>query len=77
MSKDLNTDTISTNDDIMNQTKNNTIVNATSGKTLNNWGVNEKININGFDPNQFFVASGTGTLTKTIKLIAKRRLIIS
>ncbi|WP_375317307.1 hypothetical protein [Spiroplasma endosymbiont of Virgichneumon dumeticola] len=73
MSKDLNADTISTNDDIINQTKNNTIVNATSGKTLNNWGdlannwgVNEKIDINGFDPDQFFVASGTGTLTKTI-----------
>ncbi|WP_342276758.1 hypothetical protein [Spiroplasma endosymbiont of Nebria brevicollis] len=73
MSKVIDSDTNSTNDEIMNQKKNGSIVNASKGQTVNNWdefaqkwGSNSSININGFVPNQFFVASGTGTLTKNV-----------
>lgn len=73
MSKELDSDTSSTNDDIMGQIKNNSINNLTKNTTLNNWGdlqsrwgENDNINIKGFNPNEFFKASGTGQLTKNI-----------
>lgn len=66
MSKTVDNDTGNTIDDIMSQTKNNTIISVTNGKNLNNWGVNGKIDISGFDRDQFFVASGAGTLTKEV-----------
>ncbi|WP_339040438.1 hypothetical protein [Spiroplasma endosymbiont of Apeira syringaria] len=73
MSKELGADTSSTNDDIMGKIKNNSINNLTKNTSLNNWGdlqtrwgENGKIDVNNFDPNNFFKASGTGELTKTI-----------
>lgn len=66
MSKTVDSDTGNTIDDIMSQTKNNTIISVTNGKNLNNWGVNGKIDISGFDRDQFFVASGAGILTKEV-----------
>lgn len=79
MSKVIDSDTVSTNDDIIKQTKNSSIVNASAGQTINNWnefannwGVNGKIDINGFDVNNYFKGTGTGALTKSIN---KRRTI--
>ncbi|WDA54096.1 MAG: hypothetical protein PPFGHCPK_00515 [Spiroplasma endosymbiont of Drosophila atripex] len=73
MSKELGADTSSTNDDIMGKIKNNSINNLTKNTSLNNWGdlqtrwgENGKIDVNNFDPDNFFKASGTGELTKTI-----------
>lgn len=73
MSKNLNTDTVSNNDDIMKQTKNSSVVNVSDGQDINNWsefannwGVNGKIDINGFDPEQFFVGSRMGKLSQTV-----------
>lgn len=73
MSKELGADTSSTNDDIMGKIKNNSINNLTKNTSLGNWGdlqtrwgENGKIDVNNFDPDNFFKASGTGELTKTI-----------
>ncbi|WP_342253123.1 hypothetical protein [Spiroplasma endosymbiont of Zeiraphera isertana] len=73
MSKELGADTSSTNDDIMGKIKNNSINNLTKNTSLDNWGdlqtrwgENGKIDVNNFDPDIFFKASGTGALTKTI-----------
>ncbi|WP_338962021.1 hypothetical protein [Spiroplasma endosymbiont of Lasioglossum villosulum] len=73
MSKELGADTSSTNDDIMGKIKINSINNLTKNTSLNNWGdlqtrwgKNGKIDVNNFDPDNFFKASGTGELTKTI-----------
>ncbi|MBP1526415.1 MAG: hypothetical protein H9Q66_00585 [Spiroplasma ixodetis] len=73
MSKELGADTSSTNDDIMGKIKNNSINNLTKNTSLDNWGdlqtrwgENGKIDVNNFDPDIFFKASGTGELTKTI-----------
>ncbi|WP_339046840.1 hypothetical protein [Spiroplasma endosymbiont of Colias croceus] len=73
MSKELGADTSSTNDDIMGKIKNNSINNLTKNTSLDNWGdlqtrwgENRKIDVNNFDPDIFFKASGTGELTKTI-----------
>ncbi len=73
MSKELDSDTSSTNDDIMGQIKNSSINNLTKNTTLNNWGdlqsrwgENGNIDIKGFNPDEFFQASGTGQLTKNI-----------
>ncbi|WP_338974652.1 hypothetical protein [Spiroplasma endosymbiont of Tricholauxania praeusta] len=73
MSKELDADTSSTNDDIMGKIKNNSINNLTKNTSLDNWGdlqtrwgENGKIDVNNFDPDNFFKASGTGELTKTI-----------
>ncbi|WP_425383039.1 hypothetical protein [Spiroplasma endosymbiont of Melieria omissa] len=73
MSKELGADTSSTNDDIMGKIKNNSINNLTKNTSLDNWGdlqtrwgENGKIDVNNFDPDNFFKASGTGELTKTI-----------
>ena len=73
MSKELDADTSSTNDDIMGKIKNSSINNLTKNIDLNNWGdlqtrwgENGKIDVNGFDPNNFFKASRTGQLTKSI-----------
>ncbi len=73
MSKELGADTSSTNDDIMGKIKNNSINNLTKNTSLDNWGdlqtrwgENGKIDVNNFDPDNFFKASGTGKLTKTI-----------
>lgn len=73
MSKELAADTNSTNDDIMGKIKNNSIKNLTANTTLNHWGdlqsywgENGNINVAGFDPDDFFKASGTGQLTKNI-----------
>lgn len=73
MSKELGSDTSSTNDDIMGQIKNSSINNLTKNTTLNNWGdlqsrwgENGNVNVKGFNPDEFFKASGTGQLTKNI-----------
>ncbi|WP_425381452.1 hypothetical protein [Spiroplasma endosymbiont of Polydrusus pterygomalis] len=73
MSKELDSDTNSTNDDIMGQIKNSSINNLTKNTTLDNWGdlqsrwgENGNIDIKGFNPDEFFKASGTGQLTKDI-----------
>lgn len=73
MSKVVDSDTGSTIDDIMNNNKNGSIVNATGGQNLKNWGefanrwgVNGKIDSNGFDDSDYFKATGTGTLTKNV-----------
>lgn len=73
MSKELNADTSSTNDDIMGQIKNGSINNLTKNTTLSNWGdlqsrwgENGNIDVKGFNPDDFFTASGTGQLTKSI-----------
>lgn len=73
MSKELGADTSSTNDDIMGKIQNNSINNLTKNTSLDNWGdlqtrwgENGKIDVNNFDPDNFFKASGTGELTKTI-----------
>lgn len=73
LSKELGADTSSTNDDIMGKIKNNSINNLTKNTSLDNWGdlqtrwgENGKIYVNNFDPDNFFKASGTGELTKTI-----------
>ncbi|WP_308150221.1 hypothetical protein [Spiroplasma sp. AdecLV25b] len=73
MSKVIDSDTNSTNDDIMKQTKNGSIVNASNGQTVNNWGEfankwgsNGNIETNGFDASTYFKGTGTGTLTKNV-----------
>lgn len=73
LSKELDSDTSSTNDDIMGQIKNSSINNLTKNTTLDNWGTlqshwgeNGNIDIKGFNPDEFFKASGTGQLTKDI-----------
>ncbi|CAB1054177.1 hypothetical protein [Spiroplasma endosymbiont of Danaus chrysippus] len=73
MSKELTADTSSTNDDIMGKIKNSSINNLTKNTSLDNWGdlqtrwgENGKIDVNNFNPDNFFKASGTGELTKTI-----------
>lgn len=73
MSKALGSDTKSTTDDIMNLTKNSSIKNLKSWTKLDNWdqlankwGVNGKIEVNGFNPDEYFMASGKGSLTTTI-----------
>lgn len=73
MSKVVDSDTGNTIDDIMNNNKNGSIINATGGQNLKNWGefenrwgVNGKIDSNGFDASDYFKATGTGTLTKNV-----------
>lgn len=73
MSKELNADTSSTNDDIMAKITNNSIKNLTSNTSLSNWGDLRKkwgdngfIKTEGFNPDLFFKATGTGKLTKNI-----------
>lgn len=73
MSKELNADTSSTNDDIMAKIKNSSINNLTANTNLNNWGDlqshwgdNGNIEVNGFNPDDFFTASGKGTLTQSV-----------
>lgn len=73
MSKELGADTSNTNDDIMGKIQNNSINNLTKNTSLDNWGdlqtrwgENGKIDVNNFDPDNFFKAYGTGELTKTI-----------
>lgn len=73
MSKELDSDTSGTNDDIMGQIKNSSINNLTKNTALDNWGAlqsrwgeNGNIDIKGFNPDEFFKVSGTGQLTKDI-----------
>lgn len=73
LGKEKNADTSQTIQDILNQLPNSDIKNQTSGTSLNSWqdfvdhwGFNNNINIKGFKPEDFFIKTGNGSLTKNV-----------
>lgn len=73
LAKEKNTDTSQTIQDILNEFPNSGIKNNTQNVNLNNleeftklWGFQQKINISGFDINDYFLTTGSGELTKQV-----------